>query len=320
MLYEVVLKSIEKTERVILIQAMETSELLYKKTDDEMEEIENQDKIFNLTKAVLLAKTHVGNADDYHNYAITFARRNEEDLACDILECGLKRFPKSVDLLADYLAYGIKCDKFKKCEQFYITLDGIPRKFWNWRAFDFSVDYQLARLEQGEDEKDVKQIVEKLVEEFHKYLPNDEHCYLAEATMYKCFGERNSEEITLIKATKNLIKSPKCSLRLADIKFEEGDFNAALELLNKCKIYVLTPQPDIGLGYLYLLSALCKLTLFYNVSGIEVPQIFDESKVKEIYSDYRIIRRMLMQTKMLKDFKELINVLEIKTGLPYYEE
>lgn len=49
-----------------------------------------------------------GSADAWHNLCVVLAQCDLYNLACITLERGLDFYPKSVDLLADYLQYGME--------------------------------------------------------------------------------------------------------------------------------------------------------------------------------------------------------------------
>ena len=81
-----------------------------------------------------------GTENEFHNLAVHLAKSNLEDLACRVLERGLKMH-KNVNLLADYLQYGLRCGYRDKCKEYYGILNRIPKRIWTWRGFSFSIEY-----------------------------------------------------------------------------------------------------------------------------------------------------------------------------------
>jgi hypothetical protein len=76
--------------------------------DDELincNEYKYYSAIYKVVNTFLEQSRFIGVADDFHNLAVEFANNEEQDVACRILEIGIKCFPDNVDLLADYLAY-----------------------------------------------------------------------------------------------------------------------------------------------------------------------------------------------------------------------
>ena len=78
-------------------------EYIYSMDDDAARE-----DLYELIDQFLSQDQQSGDADDFHNFAVELARKDEYILACSVLDCGLKLFPKNVDLLADYLQFGVR--------------------------------------------------------------------------------------------------------------------------------------------------------------------------------------------------------------------
>ena len=190
MSYEALIKMIESRKCIfvdkvytVLTQLFASAEEA-NKNEEYADEAETQEKIDHLIGLFLSDIRHTGTADGYHNCAIELARNDDFPNACCVLERGIARFPANVDLLSDYLQYGIQCDALDKCMAHYETLLKIGMHAWNWRAFDFSIDYFVATFEQTTDEKKRTEIaneIMQLVEKMFEYLPKSEHSYFAKA-------------------------------------------------------------------------------------------------------------------------------------------
>ena len=230
-----------------------------------------------------------GTADNIHNCAVPYAKENMYDCACIILKRGLEELDAAIDLLADYIRYGICCGKYRECEEFYNCLNEIPKKEWNWRAFSFSLDYLLDKLNRTREKRErstLKRIVKKLSNEFVIIIGNDQ-AYFDKAQVLKTFGNDNTEteESVLYAGINSLKVAPRCALRLSDILFERGEYKEAAELLKRCCINAFKPQPDINSGYSFLLSALCKTSHLFDEHS---DGNFKESKdtVLDLYKDF----------------------------------
>ena len=71
-------------------------------SSDNLYEAESALKDINtLVQRVIHQTIKIGDADDWHNFAVDIARKDLFDLSCDLLECGLSIYPKNIDLLAD---------------------------------------------------------------------------------------------------------------------------------------------------------------------------------------------------------------------------
>lgn len=160
---------------------------------------------FTLVKSVL-ANPSGGMAEDYHDYAITFARYEYYTVSCDVLLSGLDRYPVNVDLLADFLAYApvSSSDKhYLLCDEKYKLLK-TRRSLWKWRAYQFSIDYLLDKINRGvSDDAEVKKECLNLASEFQERFPENEMAYYVEARVFSVFNEKENEKNALKKAFNN---------------------------------------------------------------------------------------------------------------------
>ena len=230
-----------------------------------------------------------GDADDFHNFAVTLARKDEYGLACSVLECGLKWFPKNVDLIADYLQYGVNCGKGEECRRLYKTLLKIPKMRWTWRGFAFLIYYIQYLLDQSDSEKEIlhkKQEMLELVSDFKRYFPYSEEAYHVESSIYKNLNEQGKELETLKTAMETLIICPKCALRCADILFDRGCYEEAMEAIKRGISDATQTQSSINEGYIYYLSALCRIALSQKSDTA-----LSKQEVMDIYSNFNIALR-----------------------------
>ncbi|MCM1237073.1 MAG: hypothetical protein NC489_43920 [Ruminococcus flavefaciens] len=261
-----------------------------------------------------------GTADEIHNCAVIYARENMEDDACTILKCGIREWNAAVDLLADYIRYGISCKKKNECEEYYTRLKEIPKEQWNWRAFSFSIDYLMSQIDTTNNEEERNRIKEntiKLADEFIVSVGNDQAYFDKAAVIRKFNAEKlELEKSVLRQGIEQLKVAPKCALRLADILFEEGDYREAAELLYKVCINAFTLQPAVNCSHSFLLYALSKTSeLFAENSEGSFEQC--EDKVKGIYRDFNTaIESGLMETYK-GTAQTAIKIIETQTGYEY---
>lgn len=268
-----------------------------------------------------------GDADDYHNLATLYAQNRFNDFACGILDRGLKEYPKSTDLLADYLQYGMSCKRLEECSRHYRRLKEIPKNRWTWRAYMFSIDYMLASLQQ--DYLGVSHTeVDSLAAEFVKRRDTDEDALFTQSKVYHEFGEFNAEVDTLKKALSDHVVAPKSALRLSDIYFERGEYKNAIPLLNRAIANAARPQPPINISYCYLLLALCKIAPLLNEEKgspncISSDREGLEKRSAEIFEDAHTASQMggLNDTLQL-NLRQMIRLLELRFGVnnPYGDE
>ncbi len=226
-------------------------------------------------------KTFSGTADDFHNFAVELARRDEYSLACDILDAGLKvtEFKRNCDLLADYLQYGINCGRIKEAKKYFKILMCISRKKWTWRGFSFSIYFLRHLLEQGNTDSSIKQSIsvvdcsieenieleaeEKvmlaLIQEFKNYYPHLEEPFQVEAQVY-CYLKEEDKALEALKQAEEIIAScPKCALQRADILFKRGEYLEAGKSVRRALDDAVQTQSSVNEGYLHYLLSLCQL-------------------------------------------------------------
>lgn len=281
----------------------------FKDEDDE----ESREALYSLIDRFILQSQQSGDADDFHNFAVALARKNETALTCQILESGLKLFPKNVDLLADYLQYGVDCEKFDDCKKHYKTLLKIPRRRWTWRGFAFLIDYLKFLIENSVSEKEIdaksREMLE-IVSDFKKFYPYSEETYRVEASIYRCLNNQDEELSVLQGALDKIDVAPRCALRCADILFERGRYEEATEKIKRGISDATQTQSVVNEGYIYYLSALCKIAVAQKRGNI-----LGESQVNEVYSDFNIALKDLRDSSYVEVIKTKTNTLMNKTGI-----
>lgn len=293
--FETIIDMSERTGRVTLTHVQEVIERLYAEASETQDAIEQYCKIDQLVEKVISAKTLIGNSSAYHNVAVVFARNDAFDYACDVLELGLKNSITSVDLLADYLNYGCNCSRQDKCEAYFSELCK-HQDSWNWRAYQFAIDY-LLEIENYGSKCDVNKIND-LVKAFIDKIPEREEAYLSKAEWLKkmpelarksLWGEETYESVLrdVTNGKYRLKKTPKCDLNLADHYFSMGiNFVEAYNLLERCKKNSIEIQVSVNRTYVYLLSALCKMSIYYEkVKELDSKKAEGNAELQSIVND-----------------------------------
>lgn len=220
-----------------------------------------------------------GTADDFHNFAVDLARRDEYSFACDVLEAGMKQgcYSRNCDLLADYLQYGISCGRVKQAKRYFKIMMNIPRRKWSWRSFSFGIPFIQFIDQQGEFDKNLKACLDTvdcseiegsgisqvercvlaLISEYKRYFPKREEPYLVESQFLSYLKEDEMAIKALQQAEELIPNSPKCSLRKADIMFERGNYDEACRSVQRALEGAVQTQSGVNEGYLHYLFALC---------------------------------------------------------------
>lgn len=317
--YESVMEMMKLNKTCYIKSANDAIEKLLNDNDEEEEN--NVKRLYEITEAILSQDNYVGLADEFHNLAVTYAKEDYEDYACKILKIGLTRYPGDMDLLADFLYYGIASGETEQCKEYYQQLQQFPKKEWNWRAFTFTIKFfsGLLKSEKDSSKKDrIKNEILELAREFKNYYSDQEKSYLAMSEVYQMLNDRKAERGELEKAVKKFTSVQSCALRLADLYFEKGYLDKTIELLNKCICNVVNPQPSISEGYSYLLLAICKMQQLYK-DGTQDPILNKDEVtkkcVKDIYLYYEAARISLRGSSMLNSMENHIKTLELRSGI-----
>lgn len=266
-----------------------------------------------LVERVLAQEIKPGDADDWHNWAVDIARKDLYDLACDILDAGLMMFPKNIDLLADYLQYGISCGRVDNCKNYYKTLTKIPKIRWSWRGYSFAINYLQFLWERCDSEKEIEKLQREMLDTvklFRENLGYDEESYRCEADIYKLLHNKKQEEVVLRMALEELKIAPKCALRLSDILFDRGDYEEALVQIQRGLKDSMQTQASVNEGYLYYLSGLSKLAMIQRDGNS-----FPEDIVMDIYTDFDVSLRQEHRAAYMNTMKAKAIVLIGKSGI-----
>ena len=260
-----------------------------------------------------------GTAEDFHNLSVELSRQKLYELACAILEIGLnlEQYARDVDLLADYIVYGIKCGEETKSDVFFNKLSQIPKRRWKWRAFDFSVDYLQQKAEKILDDDELDKAIDTMLHiarEYRKYYPHTEGSYVVEAGIYKFINNLEGEENILKEALEKIMRTPQCSLRLADIAFERGEYEQARIYLKNAKVSGLGKESHINIYYVYYLDIMCLVSIL-------TPKNVTTDEIKELYSLFTQAEKLMSPENSPSDLYEILQqqicLFEVKTGYTY---
>lgn len=234
-----------------------------------------------------------GDADAVHNATVEYARKNYYDIACRILRkaLGMKKYAHNVDLLADYLKYSGSSseDDQEQADAYYAVLMKINKKKWNWRTYEFSIDYLLAKLEWETDGFEAKMAnILKLAEEYQEKYKNSEYAdracrELADVHMEN--GDAEGRERILKEAVETLRKAPSCAMQLADSCYKRGLYREAAGYIKQCILTNNELDSNINRGYPYILYALCLIQETYEKTDADMGVVQKQLEEIEQYYD-----------------------------------
>lgn len=202
-----------------------------------------------------------GDEDDYHNLGAECARHYLYELSCKVCETGLKFFAQNIDLLADWIQYGTKLGDIDVVTNNPLNkLLSIDKILWNWRAFDFTINFYLAAR--------LWEKAEELANDFVLYHPYEERAYFCQAEVYQqCYAKEEGMEKTLEAlqtAMDKDINCPMCANKLAELLSDCGRLEEALVAANRAIQELSQEQPSVNYGFVIYRRALIQDRLAYK--------------------------------------------------------
>jgi len=282
---------------------------------------------YKLVKQVIPNPTD-GTPDDYHYYAVTFAKADDYTYACEVLLLGLKKYSAHVDLLSDFLLYATKSSKdehYELCEEKYELLK-TRRQLWNWRAYDFSIEYLINKLDRGIGNLELlKKECLELALEFQTNIPENELGYINEAYIYSTFREHKKEKEALEKAYhyRDDILIVRVGVYLMQIYLKEKKPDMAMECMERVMRDI--PNVDTSISpmralFLLITAKTAKLMSSWNatstpdagenVNTVLVKEIIaDWNRAKNVYStsnrDYENTKGLIEFVKVISGYKSV---------------
>ena len=290
-----------------------------------------RDQIFNGMKndlpdseiADFVTTSHlVGGRDEFHNVASDLARLRRYQLACLVVEAGLKLYPHDTDLLANYLSFGVKSGNDEKANGYYSELARLPKELYTWRSFTFTIDYLLHCYSQEKEEderKKIKESVQKVLALYKERFPKEERAYIAEFEVGEAFGATDEELLGILKNGIAVIAvSPQCCLKFVDRSLELGNYDDAIRYAPKGLSASAQDQESVDTGYFYYAMALAMDAKWYDP---ECKDAKGDDYAQQILKNYRAADVSLDSNKTTyrKLLRKRSNMIatEIGTDLPY---
>lgn len=248
-----------------------------------------REALFDTVREFVEQKTQVGNCDDFHNFAVLLGGNNYDSLACDVLDCALERFPMNVDLLADYLIYGINCGRLEQCAACFATLETIERSDWTWRCFTFGITYMnrlWSSIASTVEERNLyKKKAAELARAYKKHLPYEEGGYRETAKLLAKKPEAMLKLLNEALSNEQLGACSSCAFEKAELLFKQKKYGEAREAIDRSlEDSINQTQGGVKENYLRFLRGLCDYALL--LQGIRAGNPAREESVLSIYADF----------------------------------
>ena len=279
-------------------------------------DIDAIEKLLNDLLDALLSSQEplTGGTDDFHNFTVSISKISGDNRAAlQIAEAGLKLHDDNTDLLADAILYGRNCGEREDCAIWYRKLLGIDKSAWSWRAFSFSIDYLL---DEYASKRATTEEILGLVNDYQDYKPDEEDAWLSEYDFYNSTNNRAKGMEALEDADERFRFCPKCWLRLADIKMDDGLYDEAEPFIKKLKRNPKSGE-SVNMSYVFLLDGLCRMTKMMNTDEYEDGE-YDEKEIYRVYKSFNISTSMPgYRDNIRQQIVEQIDRLERETEVEY---
>ena len=288
--------------------------------DNPDDSVGTEEMLQKLLEAIRAAEDQgelTGDADDFHNFSVSVSKLIQDNgVAFEIVQAGLKIHPQNTDLLADALLYGYNSGERERCKEYYKKLKAIDQCNWTWRAFSFTIDYMLdSRTSSGSENFTFGEIL-NVVEAYQKAKPDDENAWLSEFKVYDRTNQREKGLEALKAADEKFDFCPKCWLRYADVLVDRGKFEEAEPLLKKLRRNPKSTESING-AYMHLLDGQCKMAELMNSDAYEDGEV----EPKEVMKVYRAFRMALkapdLRDSIKRQVEEYITRLSVETDIEY---
>ena len=227
-----------------------------------------------------------GSNYEFHNVAVEIADFGYYDRACQLLDSGIAQYPNDTDLLADYLEFGIKCNKVDVCNNYFTKLDEIDDKKNTWRSFNYLINFLIYNINIASDNTEINALKNQsltLIERFKKCLPRDELAYLSEFKLYEATFEKDLglEKLEKFLNSENRIAkvAPRCHLRFIDEMLEMGEYEKVVLYASDGAAEAAQEQESVDTGYFFYALALSKDALWLKSDASTINDDTDEARL-----------------------------------------
>ena len=262
----------------------------------------------------LLCTNIAGTADEFHNAATQLALNDNLDLAVLLVQKGIEKYSHNLDLYADLRGGGTDLGDYSNAQlaQQMLFAEFPAFEAWNWRAFTYMLNYLL---EFKPDNYFTN--CGKIIQEFRRFLPNDERSYMAEYNLLKNSNKNSAAVEILETAIKNLVVAPQCALKLSDEYLDRGDYSKAIVACNKAAFCSAESQPSVKISYIFYNRALARDAII-NQSVLSEEKISTED-VLSVIKDYSLAIKLKLNPTAASNARDRIWILKTLFDVNYEE-
>ena len=195
----------------------------------------------------------------YHNFLMDLFHVKEYDIALKVCDYGLEAGPHHMDLLADAMKACGESSQFKRGEEYLAVAMEIPKRYWSWRLFCYSIDYMAKWLAAEPENDTLYERAQGLAKEFIYYFPYDEHGYNQRAELMIATNRREEAIADLKRSILEIHPDEKdscsqlvcaqCCLTLLNLLDDSNDYDFIIKICDRGLRDTTQEQPSASAGY-----------------------------------------------------------------------
>nr|VFK56560.1 MAG: TPR repeat-containing protein [Candidatus Kentron sp. TUN] len=163
---------------------------------------------------------------------------------------------KASDLLSSSIKYLSSNGDIDDADKLIERLQGVPKEYWNWRAFVFLGDY--LKLMDRFDEAFA------LYEEFKQQLPHDERAYSQHGGVFQQWGKHDRAIEIFEEGLRKTQKAPQTALMLAESYIEVGEYVKAIVSTERAIEGTADEQPSANIAEIFWTRAKARDALIHT--------------------------------------------------------
>lgn len=230
--------------------------------------------------------------EEYHQKSLMYSQRGRFTQAIRLCMKGLEQFPNSVDLLTDIISYSCAVGRMETAASHYRMLRAVPFLYWNWRAFSVCIDY-MRELDPAGNEAECRE----LIDAYRTVFPYNEKAAFAESELEYALNHVDRSIEILQEALRRYPSAAHCSLWLAELEMERGDYEAVIDACS-CGIASVEAKPTADVPYLLYLRTLAKDGLLHRRAREKQPIAKEE--VEALAAEYELLQSKEFPGLLLK--------------------
>lgn len=204
--------------------------------------------------------------DVYHNFIMDLFRTGDYVSALKVCEFALRLSPHNRDIIGDAIQACSGSSQFEIGDRYLSLAMSIPKKYWNFRLFLYSIDFLKTKLDANPENEELFQNAIDLAQEYIQFFPYDEHGYNQYAELLLSVNRREEAIAYLQRAIKEIqpdshnrqsaLICAQCCVTLLGILDDSNEYDYIVEICDIGMRNTTQVQPNSAIGFFMYRKAL----------------------------------------------------------------